>query len=47
MGMGRGGGKYSGGGHIGPDKMGRNEAVCGLESRVAKGMHEVKNLFLE
>jgi hypothetical protein len=34
------------GGHMGPDNMGRNEAVCGLESRMAKAMHVVKNLLL-
>jgi hypothetical protein len=37
------------GGHVTPDKMEmvRNEAVCGLESRNAKGMHVVKKIFLE
>jgi len=33
--------------HAGPDKMGRNEATCGFDSRMAKGMDVVKNWLLE
>jgi hypothetical protein len=33
--------------HAGPDKMGRNEATCGFDSRMAKGMDVVKNRLLE
>ncbi len=33
--------------HAGPDKMERNEATCGFDSRMAEGMDVVKNWLLE
>ncbi len=33
--------------HVGPVKTGRNEATRGFDSRMAKGMHVVKNWPLE